>query len=169
MSEYFAVVGSRFTDDDARVIGPELEVLAAAGKATAEGIVDAAREADSALHRYFEWDDAKAGHQYRLVQARYLARSIEVRLETRKGQEQVRAFHAIATEDKEPRAYVTVAAVLDSKDMSEQVLADARRQLIGWKARFATYAATFPKFRETFGPVLDWIDEQEQNQGAEPS
>lgn len=44
------------------------------GKLTAEGVVDEARSEDSPLHSHFEWDDEKAGHEYRLIQARRLLR-----------------------------------------------------------------------------------------------
>lgn len=37
-------------------------------------VVDAAKAKDSPLHDSFEWDNRKAGHEYRLIQARHLIR-----------------------------------------------------------------------------------------------
>lgn len=42
------------------------------GKLTASEVVEAAKNAKSALHDCFEWDDTKAAHEYRLSQARHL-------------------------------------------------------------------------------------------------
>jgi len=51
----------------------ELESL---GRFTADEIVKAARNEDSPLHEYFEWDDGKAAHAHRLYQARGLIRRL---------------------------------------------------------------------------------------------
>ena len=41
------------------------------GKSLSPAVVlDAAKNEDSPLHKYFEWDDRKAAHLYRLTQAR---------------------------------------------------------------------------------------------------
>lgn len=39
------------------------------GRPLAEAVIDAARLKSSAMHAYFTWDDAKAGHLYRLKEA----------------------------------------------------------------------------------------------------
>ena len=51
-----------------------LQALADAhgGTLDPEMVVDAAGDPDHPLHGHFEWDDAKAAHQYRLGQARAL-------------------------------------------------------------------------------------------------
>lgn len=48
------------------------------GRLTPELVVDAAKDKKSPLHSQFEWDDKKAGHQYRIEQARTLIRSVQV-------------------------------------------------------------------------------------------
>jgi translation initiation factor 2 alpha subunit (eIF-2alpha) len=60
-------------DENHGRITPELTVLDAADK-------------DSPLHSLFEWDNAKAGHQHRLDQARQLLRSVRIvtRVDSRK-------------------------------------------------------------------------------------
>lgn len=60
----------------------ELARLAVDGRITPEAVVAAARPKNSALHRYFEWRDKDAAHQFRLAQARALLRSIRVEIVT---------------------------------------------------------------------------------------
>jgi hypothetical protein len=48
------------------------------GLLTPDVVVEAARDPESPLHRYFTWDDAEAGSCYRLEQARTLIRSVKV-------------------------------------------------------------------------------------------
>jgi hypothetical protein len=68
----------------AEVVGPELErIWQASGeqKLKPVAIVEAAKSAASPLHGCFEWHDGKAAKKYRLVQARWLSRSVEVTLQ----------------------------------------------------------------------------------------
>lgn len=48
------------------------------GQLTGEAVVAVAAPQDHPLHHYFEWDDAKAGHKYRVHQAERLIRSIKI-------------------------------------------------------------------------------------------
>jgi hypothetical protein len=48
------------------------------GRLTPEGVLEAASDDDSPLHRFFEWDDHEAAHQYRVEQARRLIRGVRV-------------------------------------------------------------------------------------------
>ena len=52
-------------EDDAGAIKPNL-------------VVEAARDPDSPLHGYFEWDDSVAAHQHRLAQAGELIRKLTI-------------------------------------------------------------------------------------------
>ncbi len=45
-------------------------------------IVEVAKNPNSILHGYFEWDDLKAGHSFRLQQARHLITSVKVNIIT---------------------------------------------------------------------------------------
>lgn len=48
------------------------------GAVTASGLVEAAKPEDSPAHDAFEWDDEKAGAEYRLMQARRYIRVVKV-------------------------------------------------------------------------------------------
>jgi hypothetical protein len=48
------------------------------GRLTPECVLEAAEDEDSPLHRFFEWDNDEAAHQYRIDQARRLIRGVRV-------------------------------------------------------------------------------------------
>lgn len=62
-----------------------LKALERAGKLTAEDVVSAARDPESPLHAFFEWDDARAADAWRLEQARTLIRSVQIRVSVEEG------------------------------------------------------------------------------------
>lgn len=65
---------------DAQTAGEALEKIKGhnSGDLTPEAVVESAKDAKSPLHPVFEWDDAKAGHQFRVQQAGTLIRSVIV-------------------------------------------------------------------------------------------
>ena len=48
------------------------------GRLTPLSVIDAAKDEKSELHKYFEWDDSKAGVAWRIEQARELIRSVRI-------------------------------------------------------------------------------------------
>lgn len=58
-----------------------IKKLNANGELTASGILEEAKKKTSPLHNLFEWDDSAAAHEYRLIQARKIIRSANVRIE----------------------------------------------------------------------------------------
>lgn len=61
------------------------EIYEDQGELSEEYVVKAARLKSSPLHQYFEWDDKKAGHMLRLVQARAIITSVTVSILDSKG------------------------------------------------------------------------------------
>lgn len=59
-------------------VGDILQAMAETGPLTASRVVLAATDPSHPLHSRFEWDDGKAAHQYRLIQARTLIVSIQI-------------------------------------------------------------------------------------------
>lgn len=80
IKEYYAKSSPRFTNADAKVIGPVLGSLAERGPVTARDIVETAHSANSPLHQYFEWNDAKAADMQRLGVAREMVKTVRVRV-----------------------------------------------------------------------------------------
>ena len=100
------------------------------GYTEAAALVDAATPKDSPAHAAFEWDNKKAGHEYRLIQARTWIRRVTV---VKDGQEQ-RLIHvprvsAAATEDGEDEGreghYQVRSVLVQRPDEYERALAEA--------------------------------------------
>lgn len=169
LKEYFARQGSRFTDDDAKIIGPELEKLANGKRATAKDIVESAKENNSPLHTYFEWQDDVAAGLYREAQARHMANSITIKVKSNGGEDtEIRAFHAIkiVTVEDEPKQknYIPIDRVADDINMIGQVVEEARKALIGWKQRYEMYRSMIPAFNQEFAPIIEAINRLENKE-----
>jgi hypothetical protein len=132
--------GARIRKADAQVLGDTFAKLKSTGPLTAERVLAEATNPRSQLHRYFEWDDAKAAHSYRVEQARKLIRSIEVVIEDAKGKEiPMRAFYSVRDAEGQ-RNYESMQFVFETPDMADQVVAEALAQLESWKTRYSKYA-----------------------------
>ena len=121
---------------DPQKIGEELSKITAAsgGKLTPQAVVLAARNTRSALHRHFEWDDARAAAAHRLSQAREIIAIIRVvDREADTGRRQV--FLSVA--EKGGVSYRTVEEVRGSVDLQRIVLNQADRDLVAWQKRYA--------------------------------
>ena len=90
------------------------------GILTPQVVVKAATADDHPLHNRFEWDDEKAGHAYRLQQARQLISVVREKYIDRSGAPaDIRTFHAI------PRETGSVYEPLDEilqNDVSTKIL-----------------------------------------------
>ena len=103
--------GARVGGVNANLIGAELERLYTEnGKLDAESYVNAAIDASSPLHKTLEWDDGKAGHEYRLQQARTIIRAIVVVTDD------ALPSQVYVKVDKH-RGYQPISAVVDNLDM----------------------------------------------------
>lgn len=115
-------------------------------------VVAEARKRKSPLHSYFEWDDAVASEKYRLAQAQHLIRCLVIR---KKGEEVARqTFYAL----RGPRAtaYVHRAAVLRDKQLAADLLAQARRDMSRFMARYEEIKGDL---EDVFGAMEDFLDE----------
>lgn len=160
--QWVARRGSRYSNDDARVIGPVLNELAESNNNgfTPKDVVEVASDPESPIHRYFEWKDEVAGPLYRLDQARGMARSIQIRVITADQAEDegdtVRAYHNIQdtytfqrkegdqviNEDVTRRRYVTLEMVKQVPDYQEQII----KRVLGLLRTFRSDFAQFSRF-----------------------
>lgn len=134
-TEYKAVAGSRLTDDDARVIGAEVEKLGQ--HTTAEQLLAAASSKRSPLHRFFTWDDTEAARQYRLDEARYLLRSVKVTIVSSAwgGPTSTRAFVTVE-KPSDGRVYANVVSVLSDAEYRAQLLRKALADFQTWQDKY---------------------------------
>jgi len=102
----------------------------------AEDVVEAAADPDSPLHRHFQWDDGKAAHQYRLIQARNL---ITVYVEVLPGvsQEPVQVYVSLAQDRQEVGGgYRRIRDVLADPDMRARLVDEALAEFERAKAKY---------------------------------
>lgn len=107
-------------------------------KLRAEAVVEAAANPLSPLHAYFEWDDRKAGHEYRLWQARTLLCRVEVVNPEAMEQKPVPVFVSLM-EDRVQKGggYRAVPDVLTSADLRASLMRTALAELAAWTRRYS--------------------------------
>ncbi len=122
---------------DAQVAGEELERIRVRqnGRLDAKDVVEASRSEDAPLHGAFEWNDATAADAYRVDQARYLIRSIDVVIQQAEETKAVRAF--VSVKRDEDRSYTSLAHAMSDSQLRAQVVADALAELAAWRKRHA--------------------------------
>jgi ribonuclease D len=121
--------GSHLTGN-AQAVGERLARLEAKGRLTPLAVMSDARARNSPLHRFIEWDDAKAAHRYRLDQAAHLIRCVTVVVEQPDQQEgrTIRAFVPIAGA-YDTRSYIPTMRALGDAELRKQVLQQAHMEL----------------------------------------
>lgn len=119
------------------------------GSFTPKQVVETATAPSSPLHKYFEWDDSRAAHAYRLTQARHLVGAIYI--DSSDGP--LRAYESVVIDSQ--KLYVPVATIAESKDLVAQVLKAALNELIFWKTKHQRH-------QHFFGGIFDEIDKSEE-------
>ena len=94
-------------------ISAALEGIRKNGPLTPTRVVRTASNGDSVLHPLFEWDDAKAGHQHRLFQARQLLATRIAHIEG--ATRTIRAYIHVPSPDGEGE-YVPVQTIVTQPD-----------------------------------------------------
>ncbi len=105
------------------------------GEISPEIIVEKAKDEKNILHDYFEWDDTKAAHKYRLEQAREIIRCIVV--QTDKG-EKTRAVVSVSVSYNEKRSYQPLNLVLNNDYAKSMLLEQAKRDVQIFIAKYRT-------------------------------
>jgi len=100
-----------------------MELRAEDGSLSPDVVEAAAKDPESPLHHYFEWDDSVAGRAYRLQQAARLIRTvkIEVIVESKKV---VTPLYVNSPKSSEVGRYLPVTTVRDDAVMAHGVLLD---------------------------------------------
>lgn len=122
------------TSLDPQVIGEHLEDLREKRGLTPAVVVEDARQLNSPTHEFFEWDDEVAAHAHRLYQARELIAGLVVEIEEAPDTEPLRAFVSIKMD--EGREYTSLQAAMSDRELREQVVEEALRELELWKRKY---------------------------------
>lgn len=132
---YKPAMGSHLSHEQAQRYGARIHALALERDSVdAEDVLTDAETAESPLHDYFEWEDSEAAHKYRVNQARYLLRSIVVTVTTNGEEHDARLTYNVIVKDKS--TYVPIERVMTDKEIHEQVVEKALRQLRSWQRQY---------------------------------
>lgn len=149
--------GPKLGNPAANIMGKEFAALAEDGRLTRSSIVTRARPDDSPLHKYFEWDNAKAAEKYREEQAGYYVRHLEVIVD-RGGQAiQTKSFVSLFVQksdedgitDEGRHRFVSIERMHSDPPTREQVRLTLVGSLRAWMTRVHKLG-----FDSEFEPVL---------------
>ncbi len=129
------------------------------GRATAQDIVDHAKAKRSPIHKMFEWDDKKAGNQWRCQQARHYLGSVMTRpLEA--PEYSVRKYVVIKDTARIGDAptrqfYENIETVLSDPTLRSQLLNNALRDANSWRRRYHVLSELSKVFAELDELVME--------------
>lgn len=126
-------------DVDPSVVGKRFEYIEKTrGKLVPATVLEDAQDTKSPLHELFEWNNTRAAEQYRIQQAGYLIRSLEVVVKTGKSEERpVRAYVSVS-EDKE-RHYEPIVSALTDPKYRNQVLDRAFKEFEAFERKYKDF------------------------------
>lgn len=136
--------GSSLNNSEAVRVGKALvRIEKRDGAIKPAAVVKEAEPASSPLHPHFTWDDNQAAQLYREDEARNLIRSVRIiRADVPAAeQECVRALVHVRAHDHEQSfdgpAYISVARALSEKEYTDQMLSQAKAEIVSWERRYA--------------------------------
>ena len=151
-----------------KVIKEILEVKEKNGL-TAEAIIEQAKKKNNPLHDFFDWDDTKAAHKWRLQQARVLINEVKVVVENK----EYYAFENVSIEieaDSEEgttkKEYFTRSEILNDKEKRAQIVNRAYNYLLYWKEQYQTYTE-FEPIVKSIEKVKKSMEEKEKKESKE--
>lgn len=147
---------------------------------TAEALLESAKNKNSSLHDFFEWDDTLAGEKFRLCQARILINEVKVIIE----EKEYYAFENVQvsvvkssgksgssnsaeledydeSENETLRVYKPVVEILSTEELRNQVIMASLRQLEYWNQQNSKYEE-FSPIVKSFSKVKKTLDKKWQ-------
>lgn len=121
----------------AKLVGEHLELLRqqCKGELTPQDVLADARNPNSPLHAYFEWDDSEAAEQYRLQQARGLIRAV-VAVYVSDDKPAVRQKAYVHINEPSAPHYRETGHAMSVKSTRDIVLRQAWREFQAWRKRY---------------------------------
>lgn len=114
---------------------------------TPADIVESATPPESPLHDRFEWDNSEAAHQYRLVQAAGLIRSVKIKITVERPSGEVEDIKVrswlplrAAGDETAPPGYMPEYEVRDDPERRKLVLQQMQREMQRLHRRHQHYA-----------------------------
>ena len=143
--------GARFQKGaaiNAELVGQQIELLRREchGEIQPQDIVADARNANSPLHSFFEWDDSEAAEQYRLSQARGLIRAV-VAVYIDDGMPAIRMKAYVHISEPGAPHYREASHAMSQSKTRGMILQQAMRELQHWRNKYRDlqeFAALIP-------------------------
>jgi hypothetical protein len=150
--------GARFQPGalrDANAVGQHIELLRkqCKGELTPLDIVNDARNDNSPLHSFFEWDEGAAAEAYRLSQARGLIRAV-VAIYTSDDQPAVRQKAYVHINEPSAPHYREAGHAMSQAKTRKLVLQRAWNELQAWRKRY--------KDLKEFADLFEVVDEMQK-------
>lgn len=145
---YIRKAGSRYNQEQTDVIGTEISRLTDIYESVSkEELVDFARDSDSPLHSFFDWNNRSAAEKYRQSQAGYMFRMIQIEVRVSKAIVVPMNIVSSIKDEVGNRRYIpTQLAVADTTNR-EFIVKEAWRGLLGWVTRYEAFMESEPVFR----------------------
>ena len=121
--------GCRISADAQKVAD---EILAIGSSATTAQILDKARDAQTELHKCFDWNDAEAAEKWRLQQARHIVCNLVIKEKNDTPRPEVRVFFKTDADS----GYKPTVLIMQDKDEYQKLLARALAELNSFRAKY---------------------------------
>jgi hypothetical protein len=158
MKKYYFGEGTPYDPKDAQAVGEFLERNFPGQDFKPKQIVELARPKNSPIHKFFDWDDRTAAAKYRIRQASRLVRSLYIKIE----EQETKAYENVRFTATN-KGYLNTESVLENKELWQQVVDVAKREILYWEAKYTLYKNQFPKI---FSAIHE-LKKKEQTYGKE--
>lgn len=153
--KYHFKQNTRFKNENAQAIGEYLEFNFKSSKVTPPEVVSLAENPNSPIHRYFDWNNKSAAHKYRLLTARNLINALYIKIED----VETRAYEHVFLKSENSPCYVTTDKVFSEKDLVDQVIEQALKELLYWKSKYSLYKEKLPYVF----PAINKLEKEKSN------
>jgi len=148
----------------ADVAGKEFEKIEKKyGKVTSELLLQNAEPTESPLHELFEWDDAVAGHKYRLSQATNIIINLAVEVEKEQKPKKIRAYYNVSDTEKKGR-FINAETAFSNPDTKEIILKRAYREMQSFMQKYENLTEFAPVFSAIESIKKDILGDEEDGQ-----
>ena len=111
-------------------------------------VVAEAESEASILHEFFDWDDASAGHQHRLWQARQLIRVTVRMMESESGKRNVRVYVSLRQDrTEEDGGYRALVDVMGDAQLRAALLQEALADMQTFREKYECLKELVPVFQ----------------------
>lgn len=107
-------------------------------------VIWAKNHPNSALHGILEWDDTRAGHQYRVMQVYAIIRRVRVKAYTDAGPITIRGIISRPSQRLKGSSYMTAEEAIRRPNVMNELIREALREIQYWRKRHATLTALQP-------------------------